>query len=226
MTTSKRMIAIGVAALTTCVSGMSLAGTTEPSHRALNRAVTHYLSDHGDLCVGKFSWPRIVTQEDQQAGSNDAVQLPVLERLGLVESTEIPTRLSATQMSSAPAAAVSERSGRLYSLTRKGRQYYLQKKRVTLGAHGQPAEHDEDLCVGRLSLDKVIKWSPPEQDHGHLQTVVRYTYQIKSANWMADPEARKAFPVVDRIIRGRGNLLMSVTVQLKDGRWMPVLPGQ
>jgi hypothetical protein len=209
MTTSKWMIAIGAAGLMACVAGVSQAGTAEPSHRALNRAVTHYLSDHGDLCVGKFSWPRIVTEEDRQAGSNDAVQLPVLERLGLVESTEI----------SAPPA-------RRYSLTAKGRQYYLQKKRVTLGAHDQPAEHDEDLCVARLSLDKVVKWSPPEQQHGHLESVVRYTYQIKSADWMADPEARKVFPVVDRIIRGRGNLLMSVTVQLRDGRWIPVLPGE
>jgi hypothetical protein len=71
-----------------------------------------------------------------------------------------------------------------------------------------------------------VKWSPPEQAHGHLETMVRYTYHIKSANWMADAEARKAFPVVDRIIRGQGNLLMSVNVQLQDGKWMPVLPGQ
>jgi hypothetical protein len=32
--------------------------------------------------------------------------------------------------------------------------------------------------------------------------------------------------VADRIIRHQGNLLMSATVELQDGKWMPVLPGQ
>ena len=195
--------------------GLAHANISQPSQRALTSAVTQYLSDHGDLCVGKFAWPRVVTSQDRLAGTNDAIQLPVLERLGLVESAEI----------SAPAAASVE-TGTRYSLTAKGRQYYLQKKRITLGAHDQPVEHDKDLCVARLTLDKVVKWSPPEQAHGHLETMVRYTYHIKSANWMADAEARKAFPVVDRIIRGQRNLLMSVNVQLQDGKWMPVLPGQ
>jgi hypothetical protein len=43
---------------------------------------------------------------------------------------------------------------------------------------------------------------------------------------MEDPEARKVFPVVDRIIRGQRNLLMTVNVRLQDGKWIPVLPGQ
>jgi hypothetical protein len=223
--------------------GLAHANITQPSQRALTGAVTQYLSDHGDLCVGKFTWPRVVTQEDRLAGTNDAVQLPVLERLGLVESAEIQAPAAATPASSAPtpadanvnaavqgsqpgAPAATAGTARRYSLTAKGRQYYLQRKRITLGAHDQPVEHDEDLCVAHLTLDKVVKWSPPEQAHGHLQTMVHYTYHIKSADWTADSEARKVFPVVDRIIRGEGNLLMSVSVQLQDGKWMPVLPGQ
>jgi DNA-binding PadR family transcriptional regulator len=193
-------------------AGLAHAVATQPSQRTLTRAVANYLSDHGDLCVGKFTWPRVVTEEDQRNNTNDAVQLPVLERLGLVESTETP----------APAAGTARR----YTLTDKGLQYYLRKKRVTLGAHDMPVEHDADLCVGSLTLDKVVKWSPPEPVHGHLETLVHYTYHIKSADWMADEDARKVFPVVDRIIRGQGYLLMTVNVQLKDGKWAPVLPGQ
>lgn len=212
MTSKSLMIAAGVAGALMWTSGALQAATGQPSERELISAVTHYLSDHGDLCVGKFAWPRVVTQQDQLAHTNDAVQLPVLEHLGLVESTEI----------SAPAAETARR----YSLTAKGRRYYLQKKRITLGAHDQPVEHDKDLCVARLSLDKVVKWSPPEPVHGHPETVVRYTYHVKSADWMADPQARQVFPVVDRIIRNQDNMLMSVTVELQDGKWLPVLPGQ
>src|SRR6202167_3583727 len=210
MTSKTLMIAGGVAGALMLTSGVLRAGTDQPGERELTRAVTQYLSDHGDLCVGKFAWPRVVTQQDQRAHTNDAVQLPVLEHLGLVESTEI----------SAPAAETARR----YSRTAKGQRYYLQKKRITLGAHDQPVEHDKDLCVARLSLDKVVKWSPPEQVRGHFETVVRYTYHVKSVDWMADPQPRQAFPVVDRIIRNQGNMLMSVTVEQQDGKWTPVLP--
>jgi hypothetical protein len=238
MITKTWMAAVGVAGAMVFVSGISQAGTAEPNQRALTRAVTRYLSDHGDLCVGKFTWPRVVTAEDRQNGTSDAVQLPVLERLGLVESTEIvapavvtpvatdPTLNSAAHGSLPGTSDATAEPAKRYSLTVKGRRYYLQKTRISLGAHDQPVEHEKDLCVARLSLDKVVKWSPPEQMHGHLETLVRYTYHINFADWMADPEARRVFPIVDRIIRGQGNLLMSVTVQLQDGKWVPVLPGQ
>ena len=59
------------------------------------------------------------------------------------------------------------RTGRRYSLTDKGRRYYPRKKRITSGC-ARPAgvEHDKDLCVARLSLDKVVKWSPPSRCTG------------------------------------------------------------
>jgi hypothetical protein len=211
------------------------ADTPEPTREGLARAVTDYLADHGDLCVGKFTWPRTVTAQDEQEKTNDAVQLPVLERLGLVVAADMPAPgaavpglLARATAGAATAGAGPEGaqpvSGKVYSLTEKGRRYYLQRKHVTLGAHDLPTEHDADLCVGHLSLDKVVKWSPPERVRGDLVTLVQYTYHIEAADWMADPEARQVFPVIDRIIRHDGNLLMSVSVKLEDGRWRPVLP--
>ena len=241
MTSNTLMIAAGVAGALMWTSG-ALADMAQPSERELTHGVTDYLSDHGDLCVGKFTWPRVVTHQDRLAHTNDAVQLPVLERLGLVESTEIPappappasltpvpedaspdSSLDGSQPGSPSATPEKVRS---YALTAKGRRFYLQKKRTTLGVHDQAVEHDRDLCVAHLTLDKVVKWSPPEQVRGHRETVVHYTYQVKSADWMADPEARKVFPVVDRIIRGAGNMLMTATLQAQNDTWVPVLPGK
>lgn len=202
-------------ALGSMSGSLSQAGD-QPSRETLTKAVDRYLSDHGDLCVGKFTWPRVVTPQDRQDKTNDAVQLPVLERLGLVQATDI----------AAPAVAptAADEGGKSYSLTAKGHRYYLRKNRVTVGAHGMPTVHDADLCVAHLSLDKVVKWSPPEPAHGGLESLVRYTYRVKAADWMADPQARAVFPVVDRIIRNEGNLLMSVNVRLENGKWEPVLP--
>ncbi len=191
-----------------------------PTRGMLIDAVQAHLSQHGDLCVGKPAWPRLVTEDDRRAGSSDAVQLPVLERLGLVKST-LAAALAGSAASSAEAG-----SARIYELTDQGRAFYLHKKMVTLGPHDQPEVRDGDFCVASLSLDKVVKWSPPQPIHEHLESVVSYTYRIKPAAWLVDPEARKVFPIVDRIIRGEGNALMAVTVQEQNGKWVPVLPGQ
>jgi hypothetical protein len=213
---------------TVYVAGAAQAGAVQPSTPQLTRAATQYLAEHGDLCMAKYTWPRDVTPADREAHSNDAVQLPVLERLGLVQSTVIaaPETGAATADAPAEGSQPSVEPARRYSLTAKGQQYYLRKKHTTLNVHGQPVEHDADFCVAHLTLDKVVKWTPPEQINGQLQTMVRYTYHVRPAEWMADPEARKVFPVADRIIRGQGDMLMAVMVRLKDGKWVPVLPGQ
>jgi hypothetical protein len=236
MTLKVHVMVFGVALGLTSASRLVQANTAQPSRQVLTAAVNRYLADHGDLCVGKFTWPRVVTAEDRAANTNDAVQLPVLERLGLVESTDVSVEEAkapaagttapetGTPGSQPSADAARSEPAKQYSLTEKGRRYYLQKKRVTIGAHDRPVEHDADLCVASLTLDKIGRWSPPEQVHGHLETVVRYTYHVKAADWMADPQAREVFPVVDRIVRNDGNLLMSVTVRLQDGKWQPVLP--
>jgi hypothetical protein len=210
-----------------CAAGVAHANTASPSRSELAGIVRGYLEDHGDLCVGKNTWPRYVTEADRRAGSNDAVQLPVLERLGLVESvvvTPAATRAKVDSGGAGQSAALGPI--RRYSLTAKGRQFYLRKRRIVVGAHDRPVQQDADFCVARLSLDNVMKWSPPERMNGHLEAMAWYTYHIKSADWMTDPEARKVFPVVDRIIRGQGDLLMSVAVRLQHGRWVAVLPGQ
>jgi hypothetical protein len=217
----KMWMAAAAAASVMCTAGAQ-ANTPAPGDKDLAPAVKAFLADHGDLCLAWYTWPRDLTAAEQRTAMNEAVQLPVLERLGIVQSVEIPAA------SSAPASAQSAPSPptKRYSLTAKGRQYYLQKKRTILNVHSQPEEHDADFCVAHLTLDKVVKWSPPEPANGHLETTVQYTYHIKAADWMGDPEAQKLFPFVDRIIRGQGKLLMSATAQLHNGKWVPVMPGQ
>jgi hypothetical protein len=206
---------------TVAPAGVSYDATVNPSQSQLTEAVQAFLLDHGDLCMAKYTWPRDVTPGDEHTDSNDEVQLPVLERLGVVKSKEIPPLKKTASQQDMPTGPT-----RRYSLTAKGRQYYLKKSHTILGPHDTPTEHDADFCVAHLTLDKVVKWAPPEPAHNHLETVVRYTYHIKAADWMSDPEAQKVFPIVDRIIRGDGSMLMAATVALQDGKWVPVLPGQ
>ena len=152
------------------VTGMAdaRAAAADPRPKELTRAVQAFLADHGDLCLAMYEWPRDVTPQDQQENSHEAVQLPVLEHLGVVRSVEVSG------------------AARRYSLTAKGEEYFLRKKRVTLDVHTQPEVHSADFCVAHLTLDKIDRWSPPEPVHEHLQTVVKYTYRIEAAPFMAD----------------------------------------
>jgi hypothetical protein len=235
--TSKNSLTCAAVVGLSCAAGLAQANPEAPSRPVLAVAVGDYLQNHGDLCVGKFTWPRDVTDADRQAATNDAVQLPVMERLGLVRSEVVQVAASkeapAGAATAAPtaAAASAEQHGPVervtrYSLTAKGSQFYLRKKRTVLGLHSQPVELNADFCVGRLTLDKVVKWTSTQPMNGHPEWVVWYTYKISSPEWMADPQARKVFPIVDRIIRGQGRLMMTATVQDQKGSWVPVLPGQ
>jgi hypothetical protein len=230
-----KMWMVAAAAASVMYMAGAQADTPAPSDKDLVPAVKAFLANHGDLCLAWYNWPRDLTAAEQQTGVNEAVQLPVLERLGIVQSVEIPASIpkdtAAAAIGAVPSAPGSAQLApapptKRYSLTAQGRQYYLQKKRTILNVHSQPEAHDADFCVAHLTLDKVVKWPPPEPVDGHLQTAVLYTYHIKAADWMADPEAQKVFPVVDRIIRGQDKLLMSAPAQLRNGKWVPVMPGQ
>ncbi|HEY4213305.1 MAG TPA: hypothetical protein VGM84_17625 [Steroidobacteraceae bacterium] len=214
---------MGLAAATlTCAAGISRASIGEPNQEALSRAVKQFLTDHGDLCMAKYTWPRDVTPEDLETQTNDSLQLPVLEQLGLTRSKEIA-------IFAAPGAGSPASEGKptpvikRYWLTKKGQKYYVKKKRTTLGLHGDPEQHEGDFCIASLTLDKVVKSTPPDGPNLQAERIVSYTYRIKAADWMADTQARKVFPIVDRIIRGEGKLQMTATVQLLDGKWVPVL---
>src|SRR5262245_57692482 len=123
MLTMKMWKAAIVAASVMCVTGAH-AGTSDPKPKELKRAVQAFLADHGDLCLAMYTWPRDVTAEDRESNSNEAVQMPVLERLGVVQSTELQPELT-----------------KRYSLTDEGQQYFLRKTRTTLDIHSQPEQH-------------------------------------------------------------------------------------
>jgi hypothetical protein len=166
-------------------------------------AVQQYLHDRGDLCLGKFSWPIDITDQERQTGTADAIQMPVLQKLGLVTS-------------SALSPAVTR-----YELTDTGKKFYLQKTMIGMGRHEQPAVHSGDFCVAKLSLDKVVSWEPPATVDGHQQTTVTYTYKIAAADWTGDPDFERAFPRVKVVVQGAGKLELKESFRLAGQSWVP-----
>jgi DNA-binding MarR family transcriptional regulator len=181
-----------------------------PSKKSLQPAVRKYLEEKGDFCLGKFEWPIAVSADDRQAGTNNAQQMPVLEKLGLVVASDSP----------------GDPSIRNYSLTEEGQKYYLTRQTITVNSAGQRIRHPGDLCPAKLELDKVVAWDPPSVVDGHAQTTVKYTYRIaKAADWTQDPEVRKVFPMIARILDHAGSQQLMQLFAWSGHRWVAHTPG-
>jgi hypothetical protein len=192
--------------LLSAIALLVLAGcTTEPDAATFTTAMNTYLAKRGDLCLAKDRWPIDVTQRDIDSGARNAVQMPVLERLGLV--------------SSSVADAVIDDEGtkhpiqvRRYALTEAGRRFMVQRD----------ATHS-DFCAARLSLDRVVGWqlgSGPQGAGSHA--LVTYTYKIEAAPWMQDAEAQKVFPVIANLVRSAGSARLEENFNRTPQGWVAV----
>jgi len=180
-------------------------GKRELNQANLTHAMNDYLAKRGDLCLAKNTWPVFVTEAESKMGSRNALQMPVLERLGLVSGRDATVEL-AGEDGAAPMPAHARR----YDLTGQGRKYYLARPPHKSPTGNRFAEAEHDFCAARLSLDKVVGWEP-SNTAGAREALVTYTYKVDPAPWAADAALRAVFPMVDGVIRGAG------TMQLKEG---------
>ena len=146
------------------------------------QALASHLAKQGNICVGKTEWPIAVSEQDVAAGGRDAVQLPVLEKLGLVVSSvthkvgEIEETVAVTR----------------YALTDLGKKYFRPKPVMSPPneAPEAPQEAPEnDFCVGTLSLDKVVEWNEIARADGRREAMASYTYKIAAPDWAGNTMA-------------------------------------
>ena len=153
-------------------------------------ALNAYLAKQGDVCLGKVDWPIDVGQHDFQQNARDAIQMPVLEKLGLVTS-------KVTEKESVPV--------KRYALTKVGLQSYLAPRK--------------DLCAATITLDQVVRWEEGPQSPLRQGTIY-YTYHVSPASWMRSTDAQKVFPMVDKVIKGEGTLQLAQQLQLTREGWI------
>lgn len=171
-----------------------------PTEAHFSHAMQEYLAKRGDLCVNRSSWPVDITQEEAAQGSRNTVQLPVLEKLGVVRSAS---------------AEVEGKAVRRYELTDSGRQYYLAREPYKRDTGHAIAGHD--LCVARLTLKHVDHWEPAQGNAQEM--VVSYTYDIQPAPWASNPDVRHVFPVIDHLLAGAGKLQLKESMVLTAQGW-------
>lgn len=183
-----------------------------PAPDPLEAAVRTYLAKRGALCLGKNAWPIDVPVHQAQRGERDAVQMPVFERLGLVRGTNMTVGLS-DDHGGVPTDV------RRYELTDAGRQYYLARERGR-GASGETLYEKSDLCVARLSLDKIVRTDVKGGDAGPREATVAYTYTVDAPPWTRDPELQTVLPAVARVLGGAGTAELAESFTYTSDGWV------
>jgi hypothetical protein len=176
---------------------------TDASADAFGPAVSAYLAEKGTLCVGKTSWPIDVTKRASDIGSRDALQLPVLERLGLVTSTTETVAVPGEE--GAPAVP---QEVRRYRLTDAGMRYFIE---------ASPGG-GRDFCAAKLTLDRVVSFELAG-DAG-TQATVKYTYHADPFPWVYGDQVERVFPAVARVIRGAGTDQLEETFTRTPKGWV------
>lgn len=185
----------------------------DASRENFTATIKDYLSKRGNLCLAKYDWPIYVTTDDVAANSRDAVQMPVLEKLGMVTGKDMVVERTDENGKKITANA------RQYQLTTEGQKYYLHIPQVVATAKSR-VTHAADFCAGTLSLDKVVGWERPATVDGRMATSVTYTYKIEPAEWAKNPDAQRVFPMVKRVIEGAGTMQLREGVYLTPDGWV------
>ena len=207
--------ALALTALTACSrSGEPSASTasTEPTADHFVAGMQDYLAKRGDLCLAKNEWPIDLTQREIDAGARNALQMPVLERLGLASSTVAEVDVKDDNEVS------HHMKVRRYALTETGKQFYVMREQLRPDGG---KETRGDFCAARLSLDKVVHWELGGEGK-ERHAIVSYTNQVKAAPWTGDAELQKVLPVVAQVIRGAGSAQLQEKFKMTETGWVAV----
>ncbi|GGC86581.1 hypothetical protein [Undibacterium terreum] len=188
---------------------------TDLNQDNISAGLTTYLAKRGDLCLAKNVWPIDVTQKDVDTGGRNAIQMPILEKLGLAQS-------SVATVTATEEGVSAEIKVRRYTLTENGKKYYLNKEMRSVRSDGDIKLQQGDLCAAKLSLDKVIGWEEAKTNDSSKMVAVSYTYKVDAAPWTADADIQKVFPMVDRVVRGAGSMVLKESFKLTGEGWVAV----
>ena len=188
-----------------------------PDRAAAAAAVTRYLADHGDFCLGKMDWPVDISALDERARGRDVIQMPVLESLGLVHAGAA-TALRAEGPDVEEGGTPVPVAVRRYELTPLGQQFVRDREVFVAAADGDKIVRRRDLCAAHLSLERIVAVAPGEAAQTFVAT---YTYEATPAAWAVAPEFQRVFPMAARVIGGAHRMQLKQAFAWKDGGWAP-----
>lgn len=190
---------VGATALAGCGS------KNEVSEDILGAAVSKYLDQTGNLCLGVTSWPVDVTPGDidlanRTPSAGPAGKMRALESLGLVSAVDTEV------VREGWGGAVRRYQVRRYKLSDAAKPYIRSWEIASFNPDGGPQTRTlTDLCWSKRVLDKINGWEGPHRDTDFKVVVATYTYKLaQSAAWANDAKIQAAFVGIKIAMDGAG----------------------
>lgn len=189
----------------------------DTNKKIFGAAVSKYLAKEGDLCLQLTQWPVDLNEAAFRLNTEDAQTMPALEAIGIVSSKDIDIDHDKTLREDSTAQRTKIKR---YTLTTAGNRFFLKKEITVPGSSAKMM--GRDICYGKKSLDKVVKWEGPTQYADTQEVRVKYLYKIDNlADWAQTPVFQAAFPYSADIIQGAGKKEDQHTLKLTDLGWEP-----
>ena len=207
------LAALSIATLTAC------GNKTDANEKNFGAAMNQYFEESGDLCLN-VSWPVDLSEMDlrlqktMQAGR--ANQMAALEAAGLVKGADTEVEIMGIMGRPMGAKAKIKR----YTLTDTAKPFAQEKVVASIGINGKTDEKQTDLCWGKKTLDKVVKWEGPMKLGDYQEAGITYTYKVNNlADWAKKPEVQAAFPEVKITLDRAGSQEYRRTLKLTNRGW-------
>jgi hypothetical protein len=198
MTKTAIALVLGVtlsAALSACDS------KTSANAKNFGVTVTQYFDKKGEMCLDPVKWPVDVYETDMRQRKlypdGPAGQMAALEAAGLAKGEDMES----------PGVKVKFRR---YTMSEAAKPYLR-----------TDAKQGAQLCWGRKSLHKVLRWADPSKVDGQEESAVIYTYTLSNvAAWARTPQIKEAFPILGRTVDGERTQKEKLYVKLTPQGWV------
>jgi uncharacterized lipoprotein NlpE involved in copper resistance len=189
------------AVLIVCLTLIGCGNKQDANEKNFGVAISQYLDKKGELCLGTYKWPVDLDEKGSQVwdGKGEWKRMAALQKTGLVAGAEVEVEQMGWN---------NKPTGRKVKLTRyqvseAGKKYYHEKEVSQRSLDGAKKTLQGDLCYGKKSLDKVVKWEGPMKLGDYQEAGVKYLYKIDGlADWARSPDIQTAFPKITAELNG------------------------
>ncbi len=205
---------LGIVMLTACGS------KTDANEKNFGVALTRYFDKKGGLCLDTKRWPVDLSEYEVRLQKTQAFsrggQMAALEAAGLVKGEDI--EVDVMDIMGKPTGR--KRKVKRYTLTDAAKPFSQEQEVRTIGLNGLTTEKQTDLCWGKKSLDKVVKWEGPLKLGDYQEASVTYLYKVNNvAEWAKRPDVQASFPLIKSILDAAGTTPARHAVKLTSEGW-------
>lgn len=174
-----------------CVGALTACGDPKSaSDSNFTKAINEVLKAENPLCyiVSTQTFPLVLRKDGQYSYGASLTQMNALVKAGVLQSKETQTNKSYEGLGGAENSLVPAIE---FSLTPTGKTAYKEK----LPASEKWPQGGSGFCLGTAEVADIVEYSEPELQQGGTVSLVKYTYEVKSAeSWANAEDVKKAFP--------------------------------